>query len=416
MVHSALLPFPCVQVREQFPALGRIHRGRPAAYFDGPGGTQVVESCVAAMADYMRKGGANLHGQFPSSQETEAHIAAARRAMADLLNVAPRTIAFGANTTTLALAVARAVGRSWKPGDEIVVTELDHRGNVDPWITQAQDKGATVRWIKVDTATCTLDLTDLAAVINDRTVFVAVGLASNAVGTINDVARVAARAKAVGALVAVDAVQAVPHIAVDRDALGADILLCSSYKFFGPHMGILTMREELMERLQAYKLAPAPSASPDKFETGTQNHEGIAGIPAAVGFIASLGAGATRREQLLSGYERIEAHENQLIGRMRESLVALPGITLYQAPAAVPKTPTVAFTMAGLTPEAVCRCLVEDYSVFVASGDFYASTLADKLGINPAGWVRAGLSPYNTEAEAERFIEGVTRLACRRGA
>jgi cysteine desulfurase family protein (TIGR01976 family) len=330
--------------------------------------------------------------------------------MADLLNVPPREIAFGANTTTLALAVARAVGRSWKPGDEIVVTELDHRGNVDPWITQAQDKGATVRWIKVDTTTCTLALDDLDSIINPRTVFVAVGLASNAVGTVNDVARVAARAKAVGALVAVDAVQAVPHISVDRDALGADLLFCSAYKFFGPHLGVVTVRAELMERLPVYKLAPAPAFIPDRLETGTQNHEALAGIPAAVGFIASLGAGATRRERILSGYEQIEAHENGLITRMREALAAQPRITVYQAPPAVRKTPTLAFTVAGLAPEAVCRSLVEEQAVFVASGDFYASTLADILGINPAGWVRAGLSPYNTDEEADRFIEGVGQL------
>jgi cysteine desulfurase family protein (TIGR01976 family) len=410
MPPTAILPFPIAQVRAQFPALQRLHRGLPAAYFDGPGGTQVAGGCIEAMADYMRKGGANLHGQFPSSVETEAHIQAAREAMADLLNVPPREIAFGANTTTLALAVARAVGRSWKPGDEIVVTELDHRGNVDPWITQAQDKGATVRWIKVDTTTCTLALDDLDSIINPRTVFVAVGLASNAVGPVNDVARVAARAKAVGALVAVDAVQAVPHISVDRDALGADLLFCSAYKFFGPHLGVVTVRAELMERLPVYKLAPAPAFIPDRLETGTQNHEALAGIPAAVGFIASLGAGATRRERILSGYEQIEAHENGLITRMREALAAQPRITVYQAPPAVRKTPTLAFTVAGLAPEAVCRSLVEEQAVFVASGDFYASTLADILGINPAGWVRAGLSPYNTDEEADRFIEGVGQL------
>jgi selenocysteine lyase/cysteine desulfurase len=386
MPPTAILPFPIAQVRAQFPALQRLHRGLPAAYFDGPGGTQVAGGCIEAMADYMRKGGANLHGQFPSSVETEAHIQAAREAMADLLNVPPREIAFGANTTTLALAVARAVGRSWKPGDEIVVTELDHRGNVDPWITQAQDKGATVRWIKVDTTTCTLALDDLDSIINP------------------------ARAKAVGALVAVDAVQAVPHISVDRDALGADLLFCSAYKFFGPHLGVVTVRAELMERLPVYKLAPAPAFIPDRLETGTQNHEALAGIPAAVGFIASLGAGATRRERILSGYEQIEAHENGLITRMREALAAQPRITVYQAPPAVRKTPTLAFTVAGLAPEAVCRSLVEEQAVFVASGDFYASTLADILGINPAGWVRAGLSPYNTDEEADRFIEGVGQL------
>jgi cysteine desulfurase family protein (TIGR01976 family) len=306
--------------------------------------------------------------------------------------------------------VARALGRDWKPGDEIVVTEIDHRCNVDPWITQAQDKGAAVRWIRADTRSFTLDLGDLDEIINPRTVLVAVNLASNAVGTISDVARIAARARAVGALVAVDAVQAVPHFAVDRDALGADILMCSSYKFFGPHMGIITLRAGLMEQLPVYKLKPAPSFIPDRLETGTQNHEAIAGIPEAVGFIASLGRGATRRERILSGYGAIEAHELRLINLMRDCLAALPGITLYQAGPQVPKTPTLAFTLAGMTPEAVCARLVEDDSVFVASGDFYASTLADKLGLNPAGWVRAGLSPYNTDEEADRFIEGVGQL------
>jgi len=411
MSPSTTLAFPVAQVRQQFPAMERIHRGRPAAYFDGPGGTQVAAGCIDAMAGYMRRGGANLHGQFPSSTETEAHIAAARLAMADLLNVSPREIAFGANSTTLTLAVARALGRDWKPGDEIVVTEIDHRCNVDPWITQAQDKGAAVRWIRADTRSFTLDLGDLDEIINPRTVLVAVNLASNAVGTISDVARIAARARDVGALVAVDAVQAVPHFAVDRDALGADILMCSSYKFFGPHMGIITLRAGLMEQLPVYKLKPAPSFIPDRLETGTQNHEAIAGIPEAVGFIASLGRGATRRERILSGYGAIEAHELRLINLMRDCLAALPGITLYQAGPQVPKTPTLAFTLAGMTPEAVCARLVEDDSVFVASGDFYASTLADKLGLNPAGWVRAGLSPYNTEEEAERFCAGVTRLA-----
>jgi cysteine desulfurase family protein (TIGR01976 family) len=290
------------------------------------------------------------------------------------------------------------------------VTELDHRGNVDPWITQAQDKGATVRWIKVDTRTCTLDLSDLDSVVNRRTVLVAVGLASNGVGTISDVAKVAARAKEVGALVVVDAVQAVPHISVDRDALGADVLMCSSYKFFGPHMGIITIRRQLMEQLPVYKLAPAPTYIPDKLETGTQNHEGIAGIPAAVDFIASLGSGPDRRAQLVSAFSLIEAHESRLIGRMREALEALPGITLYQAPARVPKTPTLSFTVKGVAQEAVCKRLIEDHSVFLASGDFYAMTLADKLGINPGGWVRAGLSPYNCDEEADRFIEGITRV------
>jgi cysteine desulfurase family protein (TIGR01976 family) len=309
--------YPIDLVRQLFPATQRTHNGVPVGYFDGPGGSQVVGGCIDAMAGYMRRGGANLHGQFASSVETEAAIHAARVALGDLLNADPEGITLGANSTTLLFHLSRAVGRDWRAGDEIVVTELDHRGNVDPWLTQARDKGVTVRWIKVDLDTFTLDLSDLDTLITPRTKLVAVGLASNAVGTINDVARVAARAKAVGALTVVDAVQAVPHFAVDVQALGADILCCSAYKFFGPHIGIVAMSRALLESLEVYKLVPAPDYVPDKLETGTLNHEGIAGIPAAVDFIACLGEGATRRERLLSSYARIEAHENGLAEKIR---------------------------------------------------------------------------------------------------
>jgi cysteine desulfurase family protein (TIGR01976 family) len=407
------VPFPIERVRQQFPALERRHKDKAAAYFDGPGGSQVVGSCIDAMAGYMRRGGANLHGQFASSLETEAIIRGARLALGDLLDADPEGIAFGPNSTTLLFHAARALGRDWRPGDEIVVTELDHRGNVDPWLTQALDKGVTVRWIPVDTETFTLRLDDLDTLVNPRTRLVAVGLASNAVGTINDVARVAARARAVGALTVVDAVQAAPHFAVSMRALGADLLACSAYKFFGPHLGVLAVRKDLLERLPVYKLVPAPESVPDKLETGTQNHEGIAGLEAAVGFIAGLGEGATRRERIRSGYRRLEAHENRLAEKIRAALAALPGLRLYQAPPQVAKTPTVAFTIAGLAPADVCRRIVDEASVFVADGNFYAWTLAEKLGINPSGaWVRAGLSPYNTDEEADRFIAAVTRL-CR---
>ena len=404
-------PYPIDLVRQQFPALRRTHNGRPVGYFDGPGGSQVVATCIEAMADYMRRGGANLHGQFASSVETEAHIVEAKQAMADLLNVEPTEVAFGANATTLLFHVARALGRDWQPGDEIVVTELDHRGNVDPWITLAQDKGVTVRWIKVDTTTFTLDLSDLESLITAKTKLVAVGLASNAVGTINDVARVAAVARRAGALVAVDAVQAVPHFSVDFQALGADILTCSAYKFFGPHLGIVAIRSELFEKLEVYRLVPAPSQAPDKLETGTLNHEGIAGIKPAVDFIAALGTGTTRRERIIAGYERMEAHENRLAEKIRAALSGLPRVRLYQASPSVRKTPTVALTVVGMTPAEVCKRVIETSSVFVADGNFYAWTLAERLGINASGaWVRAGLSPYNSEEEVDRFIAAMTQL------
>jgi cysteine desulfurase family protein (TIGR01976 family) len=359
----------------------------------------------------MRKGGANLHGQFASSVETEACIHEAKLAMADLLHADPGELAFGANATTLLFHAARALGRDWGPGDEIVVTELDHRGNVDPWLTLAEDKGVTVRWIKVDTETFTLDLSDLETLINAKTKLVAVGLASNAVGTINDVARVAAVARRAGALVAVDAVQAVPHFSVDFQALGADILTCSSYKFFGPHMGIVAIRRPLFEKLKVYRLVPAPSEAPDKLETGTLNHEGIAGLPATVEFIAALGQGATRRERIVSGYARMEEHENRLAEKLRGALATLPKVRLYQAAPGVRKTPTVALTVAGMSPAEVCRRVIDEASVFVADGNFYAWTLAERLGINASGaWVRAGLSPYNSEEEVDRFIAAMTRL------
>lgn len=403
--------YPIDLVRRQFPALRRKYARKPVAYFDGPGGSQVVGTCIDAMAKYMRRGGANLHGQFESSLETEAIIDEARLAMADLLNVDPNEVAFGASATTLLFHLARAVGRSWKKGDEIVVTELDHRGNVDPWITLAEDKGVTVRWIKVNTETFTLELGDLDQVINERTKLVAVGLASNAVGTVNDVARVAQRAKLVGALTAVDAVQAVPHFAVDFQALGADILSCSAYKFFGPHIGVVAIRSELFEQLPVYRLVPAPSEAPGKLETGTANHEGLAGIRPAVEFIASLGTGRRRRDRILAGYERMEAHENGLAEKIRAALAQMPRVRLYQAGPDVKKTPTVALTVEGMSPAEVCRFIIDRASVFIADGNFYAWTLAEKLGINPTGaWVRAGLSPYNTEEEVDRFLAAMARM------
>lgn len=295
-----------------------------------------------------------------------------------------------------------------------MVTEMDHRANVDPWLAAAQERGMTVRWLKVDPDTLTLDLDHLDAVINENTRLVAVGLASNGIGTVNEVARVAARARSVGALTAVDAVHGVPHIAVDRDELGADILLCSAYKFFGPHVGIAVIRSGLFERLNTYRLNPAPDFIPDKLETGTQNHEGIAGINAVVEFIAGLGKGDTRRERIVSGYARIQAYEDRLAEKVREGLRRIPGVKLYQAPHPVPKTPTIAFEIEGHAPREVCRRMAEEHAVFIADGDFYATTLAEILGVNRrGGWIRAGLAPYNTEEEADRFLTGLRKVVGR---
>jgi cysteine desulfurase family protein (TIGR01976 family) len=399
--------FDVQAVREQFPALDRTYRGRGVVYFDGPGGSQVARQAIEAISGYMERGGANLHGVFPTSTETEEILADTRRAAADFLGSAPDEIAFGANMTTLTFAISRALAQEWDENSEIVVTELDHRANVDPWVLAAAERGARVRWVRVTPETLTLDEKDLEQNINENTKLVAMGLASNAVGTVNDVATVAERARDAGALVAVDAVHAAPHIPVDRGAIGADIITCSAYKFFGPHVGVTAIRRDLFEKLGVYRLEPAPEYIPDKLETGTQNHEGIAGVKGALDFIASLGEGTSRRERLTSAMQTIEDYEAALAETFRSALEQLPGVKLYAAPQEVRKTPTIAFGVEGHTPEEVCVRMLE-HGFFIAAGDFYASTLAEKLGIRDGdGFIRAGLAPYNTEYEVERFVEAL---------
>jgi cysteine desulfurase family protein (TIGR01976 family) len=399
-------------VREQFPALGREYEGRRVVYFDGPGGSQAARQAIDAMAGYMQRGGANLHGVFPTSTETEEILADTRAAAADFLGAAPEEVAFGANMTTLTFAISRALSREWDEDSEIVVTELDHRANVDPWLIAAREKGAKVRWTRVDPETLTLDHDDLERNINEKTTLVAVGLASNAVGTVNDVAAVAQRAHDAGAVVAVDAVHAAPHITVDRDAIGADVITCSAYKFFGPHVGVTAIKLDLFEKMDVDRLDPAPAHIPDKLETGTQNHEGIAGVNGAINFIASLGEGSSRRERLTSAMSTIEEYEAVLATKFRAGIRNLPGVKLYAAPDDVRKTPTLAFRIEGHSTDEVCDRMLE-HGFFVAAGDFYASTLAEKLNIRDSGgFVRAGLAPYNTEEEVERFVmalEGLVR-------
>jgi cysteine desulfurase family protein (TIGR01976 family) len=410
VVPSAIAAFPIEKVRRQFPALERTYRGKPVAYLDGPGGSQVCRGAIDAMCEYMERGGANLHGQFPTSQETEALFDEARSAVADLVGGKKEEVAFGPNMTSLTFSISRALARDWKPGDEIVVTEMDHNANVDTWLAAARDKGLTVRWIPVDTAALTLDLSDLDSIITERTRLVAVGGASNAIGTVNDVAAIAATAKSKGALVFVDAVHAVPHFFVDREALDIDIVTCSAYKFFGPHMGMASIREELFERLAPYKVAPASDDIPDCLETGTQNHEGLGGVVAAVELIASLGTGKTRRERIESGYRAIEAWENGLAESIRARVRELPKVTLYD-PGTTRKTPTLGLDVEGASPLEVCKWMVEEHSIFVADGHFYAVRLGDLTGVNEkGGWVRAGLAPYTSEEEAGRFVEALEQF------
>ncbi len=398
-------------VRAEFPALLRLHEGNPVAYFDGPGGSQVARSSIDAIARYMERGGANLHGVFPTSTETEEILADTRRACAAFLGAESDEVAFGANMTTLTFAVSRALSRSWDENSEIVVTELDHRANVDPWLLAAGEKGARARWIPVDPETLALDLNDLDQKVNANTKLVAVGLASNAVGTVNDVAAIAERAHAVGAVVAVDAVHAAPHVPMDRDGIGADVVTCSAYKFFGPHVGVTAIRRDVFEGMEVRKLDPAPAHIPDKLETGTQNHEGIAGVKGALNFISSLGEGDSPRERFLDAMRTVEEHEKRLADRLRAALREMPGVTLYAAPDGVRKTPTVAFRLVGRAPLEVCRHAA-DSGFFIAAGDFYASTLSQTLGLaGSGGFVRAGLAPYNTDEEVEGFVRTLERLA-----
>lgn len=404
--------FPIDEVRAQFPALARTYRGKQVVYFDGPAGSQMVQSCIDAVAGYMMNGSANTGGRFPTSIQTEAMIQDAREAVADLFSARPSEVAFGANMTTLTMAISRALAREWDSEGELVVSEMDHRGNVDPWLAVAEDRGMTVRWLQVNPETLTLDLSDLESVVNSKTKLVAVGRASNAIGTINDVPKIAAIAKEVGALVAVDVVHAAPHVAIDRDALGADILGCSAYKFFGPHIGMAVIRADLFERLKTYKVEPAHDDIPGKLETGTQNHECIAGIRPAIEFIASLGYGKSLRERIVSGYDRIEAYEAALAGELRDALLSMPAITLYQAGSSVRKTPTFVFGIKGYTAEELAVWMADEHSIFVGcemdGEEYYASTLAHVLGVaKHGGWVRLGLAPYNTDEEVEKFLSAL---------
>ena len=403
--------FPIEQVRRQFPALSRMHNGKPVVYFDGPGGSQFVSGAIEAICGYMTRGGANLHGHFPTSRETEKLIAKARDDIRTLFNADDCDVAFGPNATTMMFHTSRALARQWKEGEEILLTELEHHANIDTWRTAAEDKKVNIKYVPLDPKTLTLNLENITNLITPKTRLVAVGSASNCIGTITDIKPFSRLAKKVGALVAVDAVHAIPHMYVDMKDLGIDMLFSSAYKFFAAHVGMAVIRKDLFESLEVYKIAPAPDYIPDCLETGTQNHEGIPAISAAINFIASLGRGSTLKEQIISGYHAIEEYENSLASIIRRGLEKIKGITLYQAADDVPKTPTIAFRAKGISPKDFCIRMCEEHSVFIAEGDFYAKTLAEKLEIrNTGSFIRAGLAPYNTLEEVHRFLEGVRTI------
>jgi cysteine desulfurase family protein (TIGR01976 family) len=407
--------------RDHFPALRRTIDGQPIAFLDGPGGTQVPDACIDAMAAYLRASNANHGGAFRTSEETDALLDDVHAAAADFVGShRPDEIAFGPNMTTLTLGVSRAIGRDLRSGDEVVVTRLDHDANVAPWLAMAEERGATVRWIDIEPETCALDLAALDTVIGERTRVVAVGLASNAVGTLNDVRRVADAAHTHGAIVFVDAVHAAPHLPVDVEELGADLLACSPYKFFGPHLGMLWGRAELLERLVAYRVRPAGEALPGKWETGTQSHEALAGLMGTFEYLAQLGrayGGATvaddRRTTLHAAMAAIRAYERGLIGPLLEGLGSVPGCRVYGLTDPADhdrRVPTVAFTLDDRHPRTVAVALGRR-GINVWDGDYYAVELVKRLGQAQAGgMVRAGLVHYNTLDEVERLVAALHEI------
>jgi cysteine desulfurase family protein (TIGR01976 family) len=398
-------------IRSDFPALARREQGHPVAYFDGPGGTQVPRAVGEAMTEYLYHHNANTHWAYPTSAETDALLAEARVAFADFLNATPADVSFGNNTTTIAFHLARSLARGWKQGDEIVVTELDHHANVAPWRAVARERGLVVRSVPLDTTTFRHEANALARLVGPRTRLVAIGAASNALGTITDVAEVCTIARAAGALSFVDAVHYAPHALVDVSKIGCDFLACSSYKFYGPHAGILYGRADLVQALDVPKLDPAPEAAPERLETGTQNHEGIIGAAAAVDYLASLADGAgTRRERLSRTYAALHARGEALTARLWEGLAALDGVTLYGPQPGTPRTPTVSFTVRGRSTEEVAKALVTR-GVFASNGDFYAATVAERLGRGADGFVRAGAACYTSSSEVERLVNGVKEIA-----
>jgi cysteine desulfurase family protein (TIGR01976 family) len=399
-------------IRAHFPALERIYNGNPVAYFDGPGGTQVPRYVVDAMDDYLFNHNANTHWRYPTSEETDGLIARARETLAEFLNGRPDEIVFGQNMTTLTFHLARALGREWRKGDEIVVTELDHHGNVAPWRALEKDRGVTVRMVKMRTDDGRLDWSDLEATITPRTKLLAIGAASNALGTITDVARATQLAHAVGALSFVDAVHYAPHVLVDAQAIGCDYLACSAYKFYGPHIGVLWGKRALIESLDAPRLDPAPQDSPERLETGTQNHEGIVGAAAAVEFLASLSPDhrdRTRRESLAATFDALHARGMLLLEKLWNSLAEIDGLTLHGPKPGTPRTPTLSFTIRGMKTDDIATALAKR-GVFVSNGDFYAATIVERLGLVPDGLLRVGCSCYTTESEVDRLIEGVHAL------
>ena len=397
-------------VRAQFPALAS-----GAVFFDNPGGTQVARQVVERMTHYLTHTNANHGGAFRTSVESDAVLHAAHAAMADFLGAAsPDEIVFGPNMTTLTFILSRALGRWLGPGDEIVVTRLDHDANIAPWLLLAEDRGAAVKWVDLRPEDCTLDMSDFESQISDKTKIVACGYASNAVGTINDIQSVVHMAHAAGALCFVDAVQYAPHGPIDVRALDCDFLACSAYKFFGPHVGLLYGKYDLLDRLAAYKVRPAEDKPPYKFETGTQNHEGMAGVLGAIEYFEWLAQSQipnsksqTRRERLVEAMTTLADYERELGAYLIESLRRINGLKIWgitEAARLHRRVPTVSFTLEGWPPRQIAERLARE-NVYVWDGNYYALAVMERLGLQErGGMLRVGLAHYNTRKEIDQLV------------
>ncbi len=405
-VHIATLD----AIRAQFPALSRREGPHPVAYFDGPGGTQVPRCVVDAMSDYLLHHNANTHWAYPTSAETDALLQDARETLADFLGTSAGEISFGANMTTILFHIARAIGRTLAPGDEIIVTELDHHANIAPWQALARERGAVLRWIPLDLTTFRHETGALERLLSSRTKVVAIGAASNILGTVSDVRALVSTARAAGAITVVDAVHFAPHGLVDARDIGADFLLCSAYKFYGPHIGVCCGRHEATAALDLPRLEPAPDYVPECLETGTQNHEGIVGAAAAVMFLASLAPHDTdRRARLHHAMHGLHERSDALIAQLWTGLADIPGVTLYGPPPGTARTPTISFQVRGHPSESVARALAPR-GVYVSHGDFYATTVAHRLGLAEEGLVRAGCAAYTSDTDVARLVDGVRDL------
>ena len=405
-------------IRPHFPSLHQTQDGRPVVFFDNPGGTQCPQMVIDAVSGYLLRDNANHAGAFGTSQRSDEMLHDAHQAMADMLGAAsPDEIVFGANMTTLTFSISRALGRLLSPGDEIVVTHLDHDANISPWLLLARDTGAVVRWVEIHPEDCTLDMASFGAQLNRKTKIVAVGYASNAVGTINDVKTMVEMAHTAGATIYIDAVQYAPHGPIDVKALGCDFLVCSAYKFFGPHVGVLYGKHGLLERLSAYKVRPADDRPPYKFETGTLNHEGIAGTRAAVeylGQISNVKSQISKRpERVAAGLAAIQEYEKTLSARLISGLQQIKGVKIWGVtdPQRLDhRVPTVSFTLEGHHPRQIAEHLGRR-GINVWDGNYYALAIMERLGLEEkGGMVRVGPVHYNTVEEIDRLLEELEAL------